>query len=128
MSRNGYMRAARIFAERAQQEFAKARLEMDDAGLRQAAEKGWGAAFQATKALVAKKGRKPSKGTTRLKETLLDLEKRDPALSRAKVFERFATFLGELHVNCFGEGDYSVKIIGRILDKLPDYIRTIESL
>lgn len=101
---------------------------MDDAGIRQAAEKGWGAAFQATEALMAKKGKKPLRGTTRLKEALLELDRRDRNVAHADLYHFFLEFLNELHVNCFGEGDYSIKVVERAINKLPDFIKTIEAL
>lgn len=127
MSRNGYLKTARIFAERSQQEFRTARATQDDPGIRQAAEKGWGAVFQATKALLEKRNLKPGRGTTRVERTLAALERRDRAIARLEIVDRFGYFLRLLHVDCFGEGDYSVEIVERALNKLTDYIRKIES-
>ncbi len=129
MGRNGhYIEMARRFLARAEDELAAGRASQDEVELRQAAEKGWGAATEATKALFAARGEKIPAGTRAKKARLDEIQDRDPAVQREHVADSFTRFLHNLHSEAWGDGTVSVKAIERDLRRVGEYISTIERL
>jgi hypothetical protein len=56
------------------------------------------------------------------------LEERDPRVRKAGITDKYRAFLYSLHVECFYDGTYSVKIVQRDLRRLGDFIRLAENL
>ena len=123
-----YLLAAKKFHQDALAEFAAAGTNGQDTKIRQAAEKGWGAVVQATNHFLAKRKIKVPGGTRRRLELLVELEERDPRVRKAGIADKYRVFLHSLHVECFYDGTYSVKIVQRDLRRLSDFIRAVESL
>lgn len=110
------------------EEFASSRGNGDDKAVRQAAEKGWLAAVLATNALLAKKGRTIPKGTRAKQELLSRMQDRDPHLQSLYLVQQLVYLLHNLHVDCFYDGDYSIKRVERDLNKVRDYLETVRRL
>ena len=123
-----YLLAAKKFHQDALAEFTSAGANGQDTKIRQAAEKGWGAVVQATNHLLEKQKFKVPRGTRRRLELLLELEDRDSRVRKAGIADKYRVFLHTLHVECFYDGTYSVKIVQRELRRLSDFIRLVESL
>jgi uncharacterized protein (UPF0332 family) len=121
-----YITQARSFINKAELEFAKA--NGDDTKVRQAAEKAWLACVYATNALFMKKGIKPPKGTRKREEILSELEKKDKKINEMGIFDKYRRFLYGLHIDCFYEGTYSVKIVERDIRRVDEYIDIIEKI
>ncbi len=129
MSRNGrFIETARRFLARAEKELVAGRASSDEIELRQAAEKGWGAVTEATKALFVSKGIKIPLGTTTKEDRLEELQQRDPEMQNGSVADKFSRFLLRLHAEAWGDGDVSVKRLERQLRDVGKYIGTIERL
>jgi hypothetical protein len=124
----GRIEEARKFYKKAEEEFIKAREVLDEASIRQSAEKGWISVGEATNALFIKKGLKLPKGTRKREEMLFDLQDKDKKLSKLNLGEKFSHLLRSLHIDCFYDGDVSVKRVQRDLRKVNEYIKTIEVL
>ncbi len=123
-----YLLAAKKFHQDALAEFISAGANGEDTKIRQAAEKGWGAVVQATNHLLEKRKIKVPRATRRRLELLLELEDRDPRIRQAGIGDKYRAFLHSLHVECFYDGTYSVKIVQRDLRRLGDFIRAVESV
>lgn len=126
--RNGHLKNAKGFLERAHRGFQVARKAGDELGIRQAAEKGWGAAREATRGLLLKKNVATGGGTRRIEQRLIELEKRDKLVRERHLRPFFTTFLYDLHAECFGDGDIRLAKIERDLTLLKRYIDEIERL
>ena len=126
--RDAYLGQARRFLTLAEKEFTQARGPRDDAGIRQAAEKAWGAVVQATNAILVRYGAKPGVGTGRKQDTLGRLEMREPRLRAAHVSDRYSAALLVLHARCFYDGDYNLDIVEREIRRAGDYIQTASRL
>lgn len=125
---NKYLNKAQRFIELARKEFNEARSVMDEERIQQAAEKGWGAVREATKALFESMGLKVPRGTTRMEDEFHALENRYSKIREMKIRLSFMTFLYDLHVECFGDGTVRVKKIDRDLRDVKEYISIIENL
>lgn len=115
------MRAAEL-------EFGDARRTLDDIKLAQVAEKGWGAVREATKGLLEKLGRATPKGTATIERELNQAEDANTVIQDAALSDRFGRLMKDLHIECFGEGICSVKMIDRDLRKVREYIQLAKKL
>ncbi len=123
-----YLQMAKKFHEAAKKEFAAGKGAQDEIMIRQAAEKGWGAAVQATNALLAKKNVKVPHGTGKREELLFSIQEKDSKLKELKLGESYSHFLRSLHGECFYDGDVSVKRVDRDLRKVGEYIQDIAAM
>src|SRR5437867_2191432 len=96
--RNGFDAAKRVH-ERAVTELAEAARKQDRLGMRQAAEKGWLAVVEATKALLRARGSTPPGGTGRQRDALVRLGRSNRRAKKLHLL--FETARGVLHVSCF---------------------------
>lgn len=123
-----YLLQARKFYSASLEEFLQGRKKEDEIQIRQAAEKGWGAAVQATNALLVRRGIKVPRGTAKREELLFDVEEKDKKIKELRLGERFSHFLRSLHSECFYDGDVSVKRVDRDLRKVGEYIEAVAKL
>ncbi len=123
-----YLQMAKKFHEAAKKEFAAGKSSQDEILIRQAAGKGWGAAVQATNALLVKKHIKVPRGTGRREELLFSVQEKDSKLKELKLGESYSHFLRTLHSECFYDGDVSIKRVDRDLRKAGEYIHSISTL
>jgi hypothetical protein len=123
-----YLDRARLLSDKATSEFIKARQEKDETRASQAAEKGWLAVVSATNGLLAKQGLKIPKGTRRREDILFDLQKREKAIARLNLREKYGCFMRSLHIDAFYDGDVSMKRIERDLNKVKEYIKEVEKI
>jgi len=121
-----YILLAKNFSEKAIKEFLSA--DGDEDKIRQSAEKGWLAVLYATNALFEKKGIKLPKGARSREDLLFELERKDKRVNELSIIDRYKNFLFTLHIECFYEGDFSIKIVRRYLDKIKNYIDDIEKI
>jgi hypothetical protein len=124
----GRLDKAKGFYTKAETEFANARKEIDELSIRQSAEKAWAGVVEATNALFLKKGLKLPKGTRRREEMLFDLQKKDNKIADLHLGERFSYLMHNLHIDCFYEGEVSVKRVQRDIRKVGEYINSIEMI
>lgn len=123
-----YLQMAKKFHEAAKREFTAGKSAQDEIMIRQAAEKGWGAAVQATNALLAKKHIKVPHGTGRREELLFSVQEKDKKIQNLSLGEKYSHFLRTLHSECFYDGDVSIKRVDRDLRKVGEYIQAVSTL
>jgi hypothetical protein len=124
--RNGhYLKHARLFVSAASRELEAARKSRDDTGIRQSAEKGWGAVVQAANALLASRGLKPGVGTGRKQDLLQSLEERDRRARALALSSRYADALLQLHARCFYDGDFSLDGVERGIRRAGKFVEDV---
>lgn len=121
-----YISKAKKFLHLAKQEFIRA--NGDEEKTRQAAEKGWLAAVLATNHIFYKGGMKLPRDTKKRQDVLHKLGEKDKKIKELRLYEMYTTFLHNLHVDCFYDGDVSVKRVERDLNKVNEYIEIIEKI
>jgi len=119
---------AKKFYEAAVKEFTRARAAEDEVGIRQSAEKGWGAVVQAANAFILSKGAKPPRGTQSKLDLLDDMEEKFPLAKRIGIARWFGWFMHSLHMDCFYDGRFSVKRLERDLRRVGHFIAQIEKV
>ena len=117
---------AKRFLHLAKKEFAQA--DGDEEKIRQAAERGWLAAVLATNHIFYKRGIKPPRGTKKRQDMLMKLEEKDKKIKELGLAGKYTIFLYNLHIDCFYDGDVSVKRVARDLNKVEEYIEIIEKI
>lgn len=123
-----YLQMAKKFLEAAKKEFAAGKSAQDEILIRQAAEKGWGAAVQATNALLATKNIKVPYGTGKREELLFSIQEKDKKVQALNLGEKYSHFLRTLHSECFYDGDISIKRVDRDLRKVGEYIHAVSTV
>lgn len=106
-----YLDDANTLYREALNELARFHQSQDQAILRDAAEKGWGAVTQAANELLAFYDRAVPSGTGARRGQLTNLERQQRPLRRLYLEKRFSGFENELHKECFYDGTCPVPLI-----------------
>jgi len=125
-----FLSEARKFLDAAIVEFEKGAKEGKDEVIRDAAEKAWNAAIQATTALLLAKGFDEEKVKTYRQKrlTLEELGVKDKQVKELGLGDRFMAREYRLHIRCFYDGEYTVETIKEELEKVKQYISDVAKL
>ncbi len=119
---------AKLFLEKAREEYVKARQAGDVLAIRDAAEKAWNAIVQATNALVLHyTGKLPTSHFERRK-LLRELEKRVPEVEQLGLLDRYMARYRVLHGETFYEGIIDFEQLDVEFEKVRKYIQDIEKM
>jgi hypothetical protein len=124
-----YLDDARVLYREALNELERWRQTQDEAVLRDAAEKGWGAVTQATNDLLDTYGRKAPRGTGARRSELLALERQDRQLRSLRLQDRFSSAEVVLHLDCFYDGTCPASLVTEIVvERVKEYLDDVTEI
>ncbi len=121
---------ARKFLDSALKEFERGVKEGRDETIRDAAEKAWNATIQATTALLITRGFEEERiKTYRQKRLALEeLSIKDHEVEQLGLGDRLMAREYTLHIRCFYDGEYTVEVIRKELEKVKQYVDDVAKL
>ena len=123
-----YLNDARALYEQARGELRRWEETSDDALLRDAAEKAWGAVCQAANELLEAYGRRVPSGTNARRSQLNALEHEERQLRSLRFRDRFSGAADVLHKECFYDGECPVPLVTDVVEDVKEYLDDVATV
>lgn len=124
-----YLDDARVLYREALNELERWRQTQDEAVLRDAAEKGWGAVTQAANEVLDAYGRKIPRGTGARRSELRALEREDRQLRSLRLQDRFGNTEVILHWDCFYDGTCPPDlVVDQVVEGVKEYLDDVAEI
>lgn len=125
----GYLDDARVPHREALHELERWKATNDQAILRDAAEKAWGAVTQASNELLDARGQMVPSGTGARRQALAGLERQDRSLRPMRLQARFSDSENVLHKECFYDGTCPLPLITeKVIEDVKEYLDDVAQL